>query len=204
MGGWIMNINDFCNEYEVRDYIRKPFNVGDRTFATTGYLIVSIPLDEKYDFTENEHLLKVVPEMVNVDGVDFEPMPKDLVFPLPEECGMCKGTGKATKKECYECDGEGEIELETDYNYYSFECKTCYGDGKVKSESAEGVCDDCGGDGEKLKDGSVVNINDFTVNPHYLKQIMAIGELEISLDKEKMMMKFRCGDVIGSVMGVRT
>lgn len=61
-----------------------------------------------------------------------------------ETCPVCMGTGEYS--ECPECGGTGEVEWDSGYNWYSAECQSCEGTGKLNGEGEE--CDNCEGTGK--------------------------------------------------------
>lgn len=139
-----MNLNGFCADgNDVRDYLRAPFNYEGYTYASNGYAIVRVPLLPEYLTND-----KIKPgKLFDANaGHDLQPLP---VYEKPElkPCKTCEGTGKISL--CPECDGNGELEVSSDYSEYTVQCKSCDGDGTATGDSK--VCDRCQGSGKEKK-----------------------------------------------------
>mgnify|MGYP000882786505 CR=1 FL=1 len=116
--------------------MEKPWSQGEFTYASDGFVVVRIPR------------LAEVPEITNpVNAVNIfnkNPKPSEGFIPLPtteqlgelKVCPKCHGEAREV---CPECDGDGELDLETDFNTYTVTCKSCCGDGED--------CGECNGTG---------------------------------------------------------
>lgn len=140
----MLDLEKFCEPSMKK--ISRPWSAGDYTYATNGHIAVRVPRMD--DAPENEE----APDMARVPWDhetlnDWEPLPPyDLAG--AKDCTLCKGMKKA--RVCHECDGEGEVTAETDYNYYVVTCKTCGGDGTMPGESDDPPCPRCQGTGRSL------------------------------------------------------
>lgn len=71
-----MDINKFIDPNDVRDYLRKPFNLNDRTIATNGWMLISSPIIKGLEDCP-EKLVKNITEILDsVQQSEFKPMPK--------------------------------------------------------------------------------------------------------------------------------
>lgn len=125
------------------------FVCNGNTYATNGHIMIKLfgvhsDISSHIDF--EEHFERGV--QGSNDWVDVEANHAAIDV----KCDNCKGTGKVLGSvECPECDGKGEIELETDYNTYCVDCKTCCGKGEIEPEDEddkkEKDCPKCDGSG---------------------------------------------------------
>lgn len=143
-------LKQFCRNKEEgygSNRISEPYSQGDHTYATNGWIAVRVP--RVVDVPEREK----TPDMTRLTW-DHDELDDWTDLPAydtanAEECRHCKGTGK--QQVCYECDGAGELDLESDYNSYTVECRTCRGDG-IAPGRAEHLdpCERCHGIGKDL------------------------------------------------------
>lgn len=135
-----MDLDKFC--HSTSESMKRPFTRGEYTYATDGHMIVRIP---KLDSVEpNEK----APHVENL-GWGFDSVERwvdpPLVSPsLLSDCYVCQGTGRQTP--CPECFGDGLIEICTDHNSYTVDCKTCDGEGSVMGDAEN--CSQCKGAGK--------------------------------------------------------
>ena len=198
-----ININDFFDPYEMRDYLSSPFNLNGRTIASNGYLIISFPQFGEFPEWDKSHYVDMgkITSQIYIDR-DFKPMPDNLKFPDLVQCGVCAGTGKASVVKCQECDGEGEVELENDFHIYEFECKSCDGDGEIITKGGNDECENCSGSGSAYLITDYVDVMGVYVRPQYLNLITNVTGIEVFPDKEDRKLFFKCGDIRGLIMGM--
>jgi len=198
-----MEIGDFLNPDDIRKHIRVPFKFNGHTVATNGYSLICLPNDDEYG--ECSELIKGM--LSNV----FEPY-SDLSFvdmpvvklPEKEKCSTCEGSGKAISTTCMECDGEGEVDAETDYSvYYGLECKSCEGDGKIKSLDTDDACPDCSGDGKRYAKDEGVQILGLKIGIRPYSLLVSEPDVQISPLPDKSMLYFKSGDKWGVFMSMR-
>ena len=135
----IEKLKKFCADPKYNERIGTPWSLRDRTYATTGFVLISVPrlaeVPERTNTVDLTSLLSKnpVPEdgWVDVPGVDGLSVP---------ECPRCKGKERPSEP-CEECDGNGVVDLENSFHDYECTCKSCDGDGEV------GGCRQCGGTG---------------------------------------------------------
>ncbi len=202
-----MNINDFCNKHDYREYFREPFNIGERTIASNGYVLLSVPrcVDNAHGDDLPEKLCETILRMLDdLQAQQFAPLPTDITMPEPNDCPSCKGTGHAKRTECPECEGEGETIAETDHNEYEVLCKTCSGDGFVLSSvgNEDEECENCDGTGKVYDRYAHVRINGVVINANYLNLIKDAPGLEVAADTQKRVLYFRALDQEGIIMGI--
>jgi len=135
--------------------ISEPFIQNGYAWATDGRIAIraAIPLgytDENPSLPRPEMGKVCTPEIMNA------PWTSEMIKPPVMDhkakmiiCKQCNGVGKF--KECPECDGAQEVEIENDFSVYSCECKTCDGDGCVIDSKGDEDCNECDGVGRKLE-----------------------------------------------------
>jgi hypothetical protein len=116
----------------------QPWSVGAFTYATNGHLAVRMP--RVPEIPERKNVIMIEERLIwdHESLLDYLPLPPyDLEG--RQRCSLCT---------CPECDGEGEVIAETDYNEYEVTCKTCNG-GELVPGDEEGVpCRRCNGTGK--------------------------------------------------------
>ena len=122
-------LEPFCSGYIEK--MLKPWSRGEFTYASDGFCVVRVP--RMADAPE-------IPNPVNAEAIfNVTPEPTEGFIALPsiEEIGELKDCPKCHGKviqECQECGGDGELELESDFNTYTVECKSCGGNGEECAE----------------------------------------------------------------------
>lgn len=125
--------------------MEKPFVFQGKTYATDGYLLVRVEGELEGVPSCPEFPLEKIQENFN------SPLRETLLLnqfetdEVRETCNHCKGNGKVTI--CPECEGSGEIELDSGYNFYSVECQTCGGTGEYSDPDGDETCENCDGEG---------------------------------------------------------
>lgn len=100
----------------------KPFNHGDRAYATDGHVLISVPRQEGLAEEKTYPIAKAFPKT----GPDeWFPVPAVEVQP----CKYCNG--KVVNYTCHECGGSGYVNLANDFHEYNIECETCEGSGEA-------------------------------------------------------------------------
>ena len=200
-----MDIIKFTAPHHIMEFLRQPFNMHGKTYATNGVMMIESPLAGDYPPMPAERLetFKMILEsMQDVKYKPFEPIRVAITPPDPNPCRPCNGTGKAAKSECKECEGVGEVDAETDYNtYHDLECKSCNGDGYIIQLSSSDKCEDCGGSGESEHTPIPVKIDGVNINYFLLRMIDEPGT-EVARIPAKNMLAFRSGDQRGVIMGM--
>jgi hypothetical protein len=142
------DLQKFCEPGNPR--MATPFSFGSYTLATNGHILIRVArlsdIPERADAIPlervNQHFISPIIQQ------DHYPLPD---FPAPEKhpCKECRGKGKDYT--CPECDGDGEIEWDTNYNSYSTECKLC-----LAERIIHGICPVCNGSGYYYKPESLL------------------------------------------------
>lgn len=199
-----MNILDWTAHRDIRDYLNSPFNVDGHTVATNGHYMMITSLDGSYG--ENQVPASTYSNCMNfINDIDhnlFKPVSIENVDIEMCKCPLCSGTGKASSRECEECDGHGEVDIENDYNEYCVECKSCDGDGSISAIGGEDECPNC--DGNKDVPVNKYNFQDvcgIRLQVEYAKKISELTDLEAYPNGDKIY--FKSGDNFGVVMGCR-
>lgn len=182
---------------DVRHYLNQPFNHGGYTVASDGHSILLSPLDHQFD--GNTHPLSTIDNIIDiVIGTPVETLSEPLTLPEKPTCAHCLGTGKAPDMiECEECEGEGEVKLENDFNEYTCCCKSCGGIGLIQGKTKSQPCENCNETGKSYKtDGYLMpsagtQINGSYYNNHLLDKIihepgLKIGQYHIDTERTDM------------------
>lgn len=157
-------LKTFCNRSRER-YLDKVMLCNGKAVATNGWMLVVSNNNFGVKEPHNDGIKKYVDYL---DSYDFSKCQEYSVeAPSYNTCSKCNGVGYTQIVECHECDGEGQVSAETDYNtYHGLECKTCNGDGRIPSLVGEKTeCEHCGGDGR------AVSFHDLPINLDGLAQI---------------------------------
>lgn len=137
-------ISRFC--HTDKENINKPFNQGEHTYATNGWIAVRVPK------ALNEGDTDGVPNMANLTWGHKDILawhdPPEIGNGDGEKCAQCHGHGVV--KLCPECEGFCEVDIENSYNSYTVECKSCDGEGTVGGTTDGEICDRCDGVGKNL------------------------------------------------------
>jgi len=199
----IIKIENYFNPSDIRPDFRSPFNYNGRTIATDGRALLSVPINDRFNDHSGKLNKKLNEIFTAIREADFKPIPK-LEMPEPTNCKCCKGSGRAQRNKCPECDGEGEVDAETDYNtYYGLECITCKGDGHVVSLESNDDCPECRGKGKLIKSDIPIHIKGMHVSMGLLEKILKADGIEIAANPTKSMLLFKGGEAEGALMSNR-
>ncbi|MDF0750331.1 hypothetical protein NLU14_08815 [Marinobacter sp. 71-i] len=202
-----ININDFIGKSDPRVWMREPIQVAGKLAATDGRTVFSSNESSDLPSPETASLEKIEQFLDLAAAANFSPMP-ELTFPEMPDCADCKGAGKHSKKDCPECDGEGEAMAETAYHEYEVQCRMCDGDGQVDSDEPEGDCQHCNGKGKRWTDNDRMKVEGipFDMNPALMLRIADVPGMQIApLESSEISrcIAFKCADGIGIIMGMR-
>jgi hypothetical protein len=171
----MIELEKFC--HESKEIIGKPWSAGDYSYATDGFLAVRVPresyIPENSDAPDMSKLLWDH-ESLN----DWQSLPVYDLAAL-KDCTLCKGTKKARR--CYECDGDGELTVESHYHEYDVTCKSCRGQGTLPGDPEDDedpVCDRCAGTG---KSASPIGWGAGFVSTKMLEKIKDLPAVKMSL-----------------------
>lgn len=105
-------------------------------------------------------------------------------------CTACSGSGRGTEL-CPECNGEGEVNAETDYNTYEVTCKSCCGKGRSLAEDRKKRCEACDGAGKRFDDYQPVVCCGISVPLQQLKMLKDVADMEFAACTEKACLFWR-------------
>lgn len=126
-------LNRFKSNDDYRDWMAKPFNVGNKTVSTNGYVLISTPLQEGFDDLSNK--------TKGVYPMDFNLDMKILVSELKQKLNDFPKVDcfDEEEKECDACDGSGEVSFVFSYDCEDYEteeeCPVCKGCGFINKIS---------------------------------------------------------------------
>lgn len=198
------NIHRFCADHsDHREFLHRPFNNGDYTYASNGHFAIRVPIRSQYG-PAREHIVQTMESAFGaIENREFLAVP---AFDWPEKpsCVDCEGTGKAIKSTCTECNGEGTVSFSNDCNSYHNECITCDGEGQVKPDGDE-TCDSCCGKGKTYGDRFPFDLPDIgvRVNLIYLDRFLKLPGVQVSGNPESHQMCFRFDGGYGVLMSCR-
>lgn len=197
----------FTGDDESFPLLRQPFEHNGCTYYTDWHVLVvvdGVGFEENAIQDQDDSFVKMVIDCLNeafeaaIYGEFVDP--PATVFEK-EKCRYCKGTGKLT--ECEECDGEGYIEFETDFNSYSVECKSCDGEGTVSGGS--GVCNNCGGEGVVIESAPLEfgKSAQFKLNSVLVEKLLSLPSIKINTNPNNGTYAIEFNGGKGVVMGMR-
>lgn len=149
-----IDLSKFVDPHDFRPYCREPIRLKDgRVVATDGRTVVCL---DSYDGDASALMeapanidLAIVQHLAGVDLATQWASVAGLTFPELQACTRCGGSGSMVRRECTDCDGEGEF----DHGMHTYECKACDGDGWVENRASTRddpeaeSCTYCGGAG---------------------------------------------------------
>jgi len=195
---YVEELKKFTSSDITRKHIFDVGRCGKYAVATDGCVMA---------FTDNG-CVDSLPDMVLSDSDIIPGLIKqhnELVFKpftMPElpctPCLTCHGSGTVCFTACYECDGHGYINLQSDYNSYDVDCKSCDGNGRRPSMDEKDIRP-CGCFNGLEFDGFMA-LDGFNIDPRYLFPIKEYPALEMALcDVDKIRAKlfhFKSGNGI--------
>jgi len=121
-----------------------PCHLGGFTYATNGFLVVRVPGAFGIEHQRARDCVKFLEPNSDCSGAPVT-LTAQEVRPLLHKCTECHPNPESPTEriECPECDGEGEVEWETEFNHYEAECKTCGGDGTIREGQGELKREEC-------------------------------------------------------------
>lgn len=164
----------FCETDNRRESVCKPFKFGGNVFATNGHILCVVS-EESYEGTDFSIFsgAKICSEQFFERYTESDMSPFDF-GQLYEVCKKCGGKHIGVKpSECLECEGYGEVTLESDYNTYELECKSCKGKGEVNS------CDRCSNVGKVYKKFEISETVDNKISGEYLEKIAGLINIRV-------------------------
>ena len=152
------------------------------------------------DFRSCERHKKVISQILIPAG-QYLSLDYGLAHDEKEKCRHCGGAGEIVDSDCPECDGEGELEFETDFHDYTATCKSCQGSGLGQEQ---GSCENCNATGKAFPDGSHLRIDGIDIKTEYYELLKKVAlDIEVAGDPETNWLKFRNKHCQGVINGMR-
>lgn len=191
-----------------REYLRHPQQLGDHVAHVNGHVMLITPGQAPADGAEMPRDTRArFEDLASValsDDIAWQPL--DIPPPPdPAPCVACKGTGKG-HADCRECDGDGELELDSYYNSYCVECKTCGGDGRDPDRGIDGTCSVCSGTLSAWRPSQQQEVLGVPVQWAYLSRLYGQPGISVARSSLEHMLIFRqdidgqrvaCGLIMG-------
>lgn len=191
-----MNLHDFCAKDDPRKYLKKPFNLDDKTIATNGHILIAVTRLSEFDNAEAaEKVGDIIKKHMSHKFNDFYKLPKIDFEKF--RCEKCDGSGVSDW--CYECEGERVVYLGNDHNSYCCNCLSC-------AAKDNNFCLKCNGQGYgEHFDAIVLHCNGLirAFSPGYIRLISMLGGASVSLDSEHKEMMFIFDEGFGYLMPIR-
>jgi hypothetical protein len=115
----------------------------------------------------------------NLDSYAWQDMPVISESDY-KKCFNCNSDGlvRSLGGECEECEGSGEVCLETDFNDYDVECKSC--DGEGRGFSGMELCDRCDGTKRHLDYvPMLMGSGNWSLNGRYVQKFSALPDVKV-------------------------
>lgn len=136
----MLDITQFKAKDDPRAWLKRIIDVGGFLGACNGnYVVIDTTTKSKfYGFPKFEKFapnsINLIDKLISIvktpSNFKWQEMPSISNF-TSKQCSDCNINGFTQKRDhvCRECNGEGAVTLESDYNTYEIECKNCGGDG---------------------------------------------------------------------------
>jgi hypothetical protein len=172
----------FCCKDAEKYAIHKPFTQDGTTWATNGWVAISVPALFGVPFNADApDMSKVKP--ATEPGEWFEIPPIDV-----HSCKVCHG--EINEFECPECKGSGTVTLKNEYTRYEgIECGQCEGEGTVQ------FCRYCSGTGVDAKSLVRIGCAEFKQNALWLIKDLPGIRISPTSDKTPAWLKFDGGGI---------
>jgi hypothetical protein len=183
-----INLDQFCAApNDPRTHLNTPLSIDNYTYASNGHLIIRI--DRRHDTPAPDNLPKKVADLfrslpeqaLQKCGTEIGTLRLADFEPELTDCNECEGTGLTHV--CPECQGDGEVFLQSDFYDYEAECKSCEGSGTISDNQIESLrsrnsrhpgvnkapnrCQSCAGSGKQPNEEKHI-VGDTTLGTGYL------------------------------------
>jgi len=189
-------LKSFCSHDQYREWMTKPFKIGDKVHSTDAYFLLSIDSDKIKTEDEISEL-----EAKKLNGVLITETNKNLTINVDEVKVIFK---KAPQEDCYdfkgknvecdECDGSGEVEWEYKNHTHEHDCPICDGQGKTSLA-------------KKIKNGETraeahlcIDIGD---SRFFVNKIQRLLNVAHKLGEEEITLIYQAEDVKGSLFKIK-
>ena len=209
-----MNYAHFCCKNNAKEHLNQPFIALEHLVATNGEIMIATPNTKETSAGvqvrqgEWPPLMSAITTLISTASTaSFTPIDlSSVALPNKFKCLSCQGKGLAYIARCGECDGNGELELESDFHTYTVNCKTCDGECHFTGEDPVNGpidCERCRGTGQQFDPNEFVVIEGIHIHPTYIELMSSLPNLQVSGNLSQNMLHFRSCDHIGVVMGMR-
>lgn len=147
MNGYDTALWHFTGDDECRTFTHKPFPDGEYIIATDLHALIRVRADKCEDYRDAKRMENC--KYPSDFGRIFPDADCDIVLPLSKLVQAIKSlpetevvTYKPHERECYECNGRGEVEFtytdsdDVEHGHY-FDCPLCDGKGYLLTEEVE-------------------------------------------------------------------
>lgn len=192
-------LNLFVAKIDSREFLLKPFRIGDFVYATNGHWCARVPAEGiDADARTDKH-----PK--NVEAL-FDAAPTEGFIPLPKvedpgSCFWCDGRGCGISSKCDSCDGLGEFEKDG----WRYDCQACEGEGTTFRASAIGTdcCPYCEGLGVPVLAANGTKVGESTYANRYLWLLSKLPGIEIAPGEKEKAARIRFDGGEGLLMPYR-
>lgn len=182
-----IDLQPFCGECNIRTYLNAPISLDNYTYASNGHLLVRV--DRRNDAQAPDNLpvkladsFRSLPEKaLKKRGTETGILHLSGFEPELTDCNECEGLGLTYV--CPECEGNGEIIIDSQFNSYEMDCKTCDRTGTASEDQiktlrkrhsrhplvnkAPNRCQSCTGSGKRPKEQKHI-VGDASLGSDYL------------------------------------
>lgn len=199
--------NWIAGDVRSREELSKPIISGGHKFWTNGYVMIAEATQEPENCSEDFKRARVAEILVrraNEAGkLTFKSESVDLSSIEKVRCRMCGGGGKHRMATCRECNGDGEVTAETDYNSYEVQCASCNGEGREhRNDAEEQQCERCNGDGWHYPFNAHARVLGCPVDPRFIKMICQIEDVQYTVGDKCLFWKSEAEQCFGVIMGL--
>jgi hypothetical protein len=192
-----IELEHFTSPRDKVDFLKKPFNRAGKTVACNGHALVLFPEQPNYEELDAAKFTNFYRLLDDIEAAEFKPMTLQVEFPARFTCSVCNGKGKAVLIPCEECEGEGLLHFENDFNVYECTCQKCHGNGNIV-ELGKGCCYNCKGTGYRYESRQSIKVGNIYIDPNYLKLIINAPDLHLYEMPDKLL--FKSGLIVGAIM----
>lgn len=197
-----MKLEDFCATNDTRNYLQSTFEVAGHSIGSNGHWMAFIKGHNGDSAEIPENVRARISSIIKTSHeLNYQSLPP-LIEPEKVDCYVCKGIGRSQTVLCPECEGDGSVELENDYNtYYDIECKSCGGFGHKTTTDTDSGCLHCGNTGKAYSPAFAMDIDGVLLNPRYLIPVSKLPKVEVAALSDKNLLFFRSSELNGVIMG---
>lgn len=194
-------LTPFCGVDDPRKYLNAPFSLDGNLLASDGRVLVSLDGAGGSDVPEiKAELLEGMRGFLTNARRASPDVPVESITWGDRKCESCSGSGKCSKIECPDCDGDGVFE----HGYHDYDCKNCDGEGVITGPSKDGhACEVCDGTGEHRYNASSIGEGNFSVAASLIRKLQTLPNCRITAKPEGFQFPFHFDGGVGVVMALR-